>query len=153
MVMVQVELDGRRLGGSALLIPLADVWLSSNTCRKLSQQVLCDHLHRPEVLSVAEKISMFCMKQKDTITGSGRKARVDKDLANAAACLDRKCMSVIDLFSTMYLLHLQDYLPSNNGPSRNTHGPLRAHEAHPNIIRIPASATRPCSHVCKPKHI
>ena len=39
MMTIQVELDSRRLGGSALLIPFADSMLASTTCRELLQVV------------------------------------------------------------------------------------------------------------------
>jgi hypothetical protein len=42
---------------------------------------------------------MFVIKQHDNISGSGRKTRVDKDLANASACLDMSALSVINSFS------------------------------------------------------
>jgi hypothetical protein len=40
MLTVQVEVDSRKLGGSALLLPLKDAWLASTTCRQLLQHVL-----------------------------------------------------------------------------------------------------------------
>ena len=99
---IQVELDSRRLGGSALLIPYADTMLASTTCRQLLQQVLCEHLDEQDLLAAAEKVSMFIIKQHENVTGSGRKTRVDKDLANATACLDMPALSVIESFSTQY---------------------------------------------------
>ena len=43
---------------------------------------------------------MFVIKQHDNASGSGRETRVDKDLANATACLDMFALSVIESFST-----------------------------------------------------
>ena len=100
MMTIQVELDTRRLGGSALLVPFADTMLASTTCRDLLQQVLIEHLQQPDLLHTAEKVSMFVIKQHDNVSGSGRKTRVDKDLANATTCLDMSALSVIESFST-----------------------------------------------------
>ena len=83
MMTVQVELDSRRLGGSALLIPYADSWLASTTYRHFLSRVLTDHLQRPEIIATAKQVSICIIKQRDNVTGSGRKTRVDKDLANA----------------------------------------------------------------------
>ena len=96
MITIQVELDSRRLGGSALLIPYADIILVSTTCRHMQQGILTDHLHQPYLLATVEKVSMHIIKQQDNITGSGRKMRVDKDIANATACMDLSAMSVIE---------------------------------------------------------
>ena len=83
MMTIQVELDSRRLGGSALLIPYADNILASTTCRQMLQGVLTDHLQQPDLLATVEKVSMHIIKQQDNVSGSGRKTRVDKDIANA----------------------------------------------------------------------
>jgi len=99
---IQVELDSRRLGGSALLIPFADSMLASTTCRQLLQQVLAEHLDKPDLLATSEKVSMFIIKQHDNVSGSGRKTRVDKDLANATDCMDMTALSVIEAFSTQF---------------------------------------------------
>ena len=106
MITVQVELDSRRLGGSALLIPFADRMLASTTCRQLLQQVLTEHLDQPDLLATLEKVSLFVIKQHDNISGSGRKTRVDKDMANATACMDMTALSVIEAFSTLYTVQL-----------------------------------------------
>ena len=102
MMTVQVELDSRRLGGSALLIPFADIMLSSTTCRQLLQQVLTEHLDQPDFLANMEKVSLFIIKQHDNVSGPGRKTRVDKDMANATTCMDMMALSVIESFSTQY---------------------------------------------------
>ena len=101
MMTIQVELDTRRLGGSALLIPFADNILASTTCRNLLQAVLIGHLDHRDLLQSVEKVSMFVIKQHDNVSGSGRKTRVDKDLANATACLDMFALSMIESFSTL----------------------------------------------------
>ena len=62
MITIQVELDSRRLGGSALLIPYADNILASTTCRQMLQGVLTDHLHQPDLLATMEKVSMHIIK-------------------------------------------------------------------------------------------
>jgi hypothetical protein len=100
MMTIHVELDSRRLGGSALLVPYADNMQASTTCRDLLQQVLIEHLHQPNLLHTAEKASMFIIKHHDNVFGSGRKTRVDKDLANATIILDMSALSVIETFST-----------------------------------------------------
>ncbi len=100
MMTIQVKLDTRRLGGSELLIPFADNIMASTTCRNLLQTVLIGHLDQPHLLPSVEKVSMFVIKQHDNVVGSGRKTRVDKDLANATTCLDMFALSVIDSFST-----------------------------------------------------
>jgi hypothetical protein len=97
---IQVELDTRRLGGSALLIPFSDNILTSTTCRNLLQTVLIGHLDQPDFLQSVEKVIMFVIKQHDNVSGSGRKTRVDKDLANATTCLDMFALYVIESFST-----------------------------------------------------
>jgi len=43
---------------------------------------------------------MFCLKQHDTVTGSGKKSRVDKKMANATTCLDYNVSLLVDSFST-----------------------------------------------------
>jgi hypothetical protein len=101
MMTIQVEQNSRRLGGSALLIAFADSILASTTCRQLLQQVLAEHLDKPDLLATSEKVSMFIIKQHDNVSGIGRKARVDKDLANAIACMDMTALSVIEAFSTL----------------------------------------------------
>ncbi len=100
MMTIQVELDTRRLGGSALRIPFADNILASTTCRNLLQTVLNGHLDQPDLLQSMEKVSMLVIKQHDNASGFGRKTRVDKDLANATTCLDMFALFVIESFST-----------------------------------------------------
>jgi len=90
------------IGGSALLIPYADTWLASTYCRLFLDQVLNEHLHKLDVLSTSEQVSMFIIKQHGNVTGSGRKTRVDKDLANATPCLDMTVLSVCESFPTQY---------------------------------------------------
>ncbi len=98
MIRIQVEMDSRRLGGSALLIPFANNMLASTICRQILQGVLTDHLPQPDLLAITEKI----IKQHDDVSCFGRKTRVDKDLANATACLDLNVMSSIETFLNRY---------------------------------------------------
>jgi hypothetical protein len=119
MMTVQVELDSRRLGGSALLIPFADSMLASTTCRQLLQQVLTEHLDQPDLLATLEKVSLFVIKQHDNISGSGRKTRVDKDMANATACMDMTALSVIEAFSTQYFSFKLTCKPAETSQARN----------------------------------
>ena len=100
MLTILVEQDSRKLGGTTLLIPFQELWLINNTCRQLLQFVLNEHLNLPDVLVGASQVKMFCMQQEESTSGSGRKKRVDKDLANATACLDCTCMFVVESFST-----------------------------------------------------
>jgi hypothetical protein len=62
--------------------------------------VLVDHLDLPNVLGTAEQVKMFCMRQQESTSVSGRKTRVDKELANATAFLDYTVWFVIEPFST-----------------------------------------------------
>ncbi len=101
MMPIQVELHSHRLGGSALLIPFDDIMLASTTCRELLQVVLSEHLQQPYLLVTIEKVSFFTIKHHDKVSDSNQNTRVDKDLANATACLDMPTMSaVIESFST-----------------------------------------------------
>ncbi len=43
---------------------------------------------------------MFCLKQQDTVTGSGKMSREDKEMANSTACPDYNVSIVVDSFST-----------------------------------------------------
>ena len=63
MLTVLVEYDARKLGGNTLLIPFEEVWLATNTCRELLQFVLSSQLKLPELLSSAQQVKMFCVKQ------------------------------------------------------------------------------------------
>ena len=99
MLTVLVEQDSRKLGGNTLLIPFEESWLGNNSCRQLLQFVLNEHLELPDVL-VASQVKMYCMQQQESASGSGRKARIDKELANATACLDCTVLFVIESFST-----------------------------------------------------
>ena len=58
LLTVQVELDLRRLGGSALLIPFDDAWLESNPCRQLLKHVLDEQLDESDVLVAADEVKM-----------------------------------------------------------------------------------------------
>ncbi len=53
-----------------------------------------------DLLGNAKSGKMFCVKQQDTLTGSGKKARVDKEMADATTCLDYSVSLVVDAFST-----------------------------------------------------
>jgi hypothetical protein len=100
MLTVVVEQDSRKLGGSTLLIPFDESWLANNSCRELLANVLCEHLELSNVLASTSQVDMFCMQQQESTSGSGRKARVDKELSNATACSDCKVLYVIESFST-----------------------------------------------------
>ena len=100
VITVLVEVDSRKLGGSMLLLPFEDAWLSSNTCRELLLHVLVTHLERPTALVTAEHVKMFCSKQ-EVVTESGLSARVEKEIANATGCVDMPVLSVIKAFSTL----------------------------------------------------
>ena len=113
---MQVELNSRRLGGSALLIPFEDAWLESNSCRQLLKHVLDEKLDGSDVLVAADEVKMFCVKQQDNITSSGKKTRVEKELANATSCLDLTVMSVIDAFSTLHFTFKISSLPTATRP-------------------------------------
>ena len=65
MITIQVELDSRRIGGIAMLIPYVDNILASTTCRQMLQGGLTDQLQLPDLLATAEKVSMFIIKQQD----------------------------------------------------------------------------------------
>jgi len=118
---IQVELDSRRLGGSALLIPFADNMLATTTCREMLESVLSEHLQQPDLLATTEKVSMFTIKQHDDVTGSSRKTRMDKDLANATACLDMPTFSAIESFSTQSFNFKVTSRPVAAPQARNLH--------------------------------
>ena len=42
MLTVQIEVDGRTLGGNELLIPFTYIWLGENSCRQLLAHVLAE---------------------------------------------------------------------------------------------------------------
>jgi hypothetical protein len=63
MLTVNVELDTRMLGGSAMRIPLEDAWLGLHTCRELRERVLNNNLDRLDVLGMLERVKLFCIKQ------------------------------------------------------------------------------------------
>jgi uncharacterized membrane protein YjgN (DUF898 family) len=75
MITIQVELDSRRIGGIAIIIPYVDNILASTTCRQMLQGVLTDHLQQPDLLATAEKVSMFIIKQQDGCHTIVRNAR------------------------------------------------------------------------------
>jgi hypothetical protein len=102
MMTIQVELDSRRLGGGALLIPFSDDTLASIPCRQMLKQVLDEQLNQPNFLANAEKASFLIIKQHDNVSSSGRKTHVDKDLADATTCMDMSALSVIASFSTEF---------------------------------------------------
>ncbi len=137
MLTIHVELDGRRLGGSLLLLPFSDAWLSSNTCRDLLIQILDKNFNRSTALVNAEVINMFCIKQQDTVTGACRNARVDKDMANATACLDMKVMSVIDGFSTLYFSFKISSLPTTSSSQPRTNPFELMRRVHTQFFSLP----------------
>ena len=90
MITTQVELDSRRLGGSALLIPYADIILTSTTCRQMIQGVLTDHLQQPNLLATVEKVSKPIIKQQDNVSGfkksaTAKQAKLDAKHAREVA--------------------------------------------------------------------
>ena len=96
MMTIQVELDSRRLGGSALLIPFADSMLASTTCRQLLQQVLAEHLDKPDLHATSEKVSMFIIKQHDNVLGYGEQGE---------CCVKRRPL-LVELPQTLWILVL-----------------------------------------------
>ena len=133
-----MELDGRMIGGSALLIPFADTWFASTSCRQFLEQVINEHLHQPDVLSTNEQVSMFIIKQHDNVRGSGRKTRVDKDLANATSCLDMTVLSISESFSAQYFTFKITSRHAAIPPARSlqTAFEVMTHEAHSYINRF-----------------
>jgi hypothetical protein len=55
---------------------------------------------------------MFIIQQHDNVTWSGRKTRVDKDLANGTTCLDMAVLWVIESFSTQYFTFKITFRPA-----------------------------------------
>jgi hypothetical protein len=82
VITIQVELDCRKLGGSMLLLPFDGLWLGSNTCREMLNQVLDGYLDRPTALATAEVVKMICTKQ-EVVTEIGIAARIEREIANA----------------------------------------------------------------------
>jgi hypothetical protein len=99
MMTIQMDLDNRTMG-SILLIPLTEAWLADHTCRRLLENVLNTRPYEADLLSNAESVKMFCLKQQGIVNGPGKKSRVDKEMANATACLDYNVSFVVDSFST-----------------------------------------------------
>ncbi len=100
MMTIRVELDNRT-SGSILLIPFTETWLADHSCRQLLENLyLSSHLNEPDLFSNAESVNIFCLKQQDTVTWLGKKSRVDKEMANATACLDYIVSLVVDSFYT-----------------------------------------------------
>jgi hypothetical protein len=153
MITIQVELDSRRLEGSAMLIPYVESILASTTCRQMLQGVLTDHLQQPDLLATVEKVIMFIIKQQDNVSGYGRKTRVDKDIANATACMDLSAMPVIESYSTQYFFLQVDFLAERNTSSKVSCECLRCHEARADIIHLFSFATRIFPYVCQPQRI
>jgi hypothetical protein len=150
-----VELNSRKLGGNALLIPSADTMLVSTTCRQMLQEVvLSEQLHQPDLLATVEKVSIFAIKQHDNVSSSDMKTRVDKNLANATTCMDMSMISVIESLSTQYFtFKLTSSKVDRSTPSKSSSKCLRGYEARPNIVCLSACATRAFSDVCQPLHI
>ena len=100
MLTVQVVLDSRKLGGSALLLPLKVAWLASHTCRQFLQHVLDGHFtYRQDALARAESVALVCVKKASIISGS---ASSRATLTNATTCLDLEVLAVIEAFSTLH---------------------------------------------------
>ena len=92
MLNVQVVLDSHTIGGSTMLIPFEVAWLGEHTCRQMLEHVLNVHFQRPEVLATVELVTLMCVRGT---------ARVDRQMANATACLDFYVSFVIESFSTL----------------------------------------------------
>jgi hypothetical protein len=74
---VFVEQDSRKLGWSTLLIPFTELWLATVT---ISINGSLGPTRRPFYGSTSQNV---CVKQQETSTSSGWKARMDMELANA----------------------------------------------------------------------
>jgi len=59
MLTVQIEVDGRTLGGNEMLIPFTDVWLGENSCRQLISPALAEHHQRPNFLATVEEVKLL----------------------------------------------------------------------------------------------
>ncbi len=93
MLSVLVEYDSRKLGGNTLIIPFEETQLATHTCRELLHFILTSQLELPELLSTAQQVKMFCVKQHEFLqAGSGSK----KEIANATSCIDYKAIFVIE---------------------------------------------------------
>ena len=57
MMSILLELDSRRLGGSALPIPFSDDMLASTNCPQILKQVLDENLNQLGLLGTAEKVT------------------------------------------------------------------------------------------------
>ena len=73
-----MELDSRRLGGSALLIPFSDDTLASTTYRHMLKQVLDEHLIQPDLLANAENQARSIQPARDIICGQWKECVWDK---------------------------------------------------------------------------
>ncbi len=112
MLTVQVDLDSRQRGGSALLLPLKDAWLASHTCRQFMQYVLDGHFtDKKDALARAESVALYYVKKPSNISGAGS---CRATLANATVCLDLEVLSVIDAFATLHFTFNIASLPSAN---------------------------------------
>jgi hypothetical protein len=89
---VHVVLDSHTIGGNTMLISFEVTWLGEHTCRQLLAHVLDIYLKRPEVPATVEHVTLFCVRGL---------VRVDKQMANATACLEFNVSFVIDSFSTL----------------------------------------------------
>ena len=78
MITILVELGARMLGGSLWLLPFDVLWLGSNTCRKLLNHVLVEHLERHTALAIAEVVKIFCTKQ-EVVTEYDITVRIERD--------------------------------------------------------------------------
>ncbi len=80
MLTVQIEVDGRTLGGNEL----TDAWLGENSCRHLLAHVLAEHHPRPNFLATVHEVKLMCKKQQETTMN-----RLDiREFANATPCMD-----------------------------------------------------------------
>jgi len=75
-----------------MLIPFEVTWLREHICRHLLEHVLDVYFKRPEVLATVELVTLMCIRGT---------TRVDRQMANATACLVINVSFVIKLFSTL----------------------------------------------------
>jgi len=95
---------------------------------------------------------MFCLKQHDTLFGSGKNSRVDKEMANAIACLDYNVSLVVDSFST-HSFHFKTCSLTRQATVRSGGEPIRHNYAKPNCIRLVVATFGSLSHVCKSQFV
>jgi len=83
-----------------MLLPFEVQWLESNTRHELLKRVLVEHLHRHTALTTTEVLNMFCTKQ-EVVIESGLNVHIEREIANATACIEMIVMAVVKAFSTL----------------------------------------------------